>query len=165
MKRTFTLFLLLLLVCIPTGCKTKNYTPDVTSDFSQNAAVTAGDFSYQCRISRKDGAITVGVASTAAKGLTMTCNGQVVQYDYADMHYEAQAADLEPANPAIAIYQVFHYLQTAEALNAKKTDTGYKYEGTVPIGKFILYQSDDGSYDSLHFLNTDILIEFEKDTK
>lgn len=162
MKKKSFIFFAFLIVLFLAGCQTKNYTPDVTSDFQQEAVVTTGDFSYKCTISRKSGALSVKVNSTSAKGLTMTCSGNMVRYDYMGMTYEGESADLEPTNPSIAVYEVFDYLQTSEAVNAKKTDSGFKYEGSVPAGKFILYQSDDGSYDSLHFLNTDILIEFEK---
>lgn len=165
MKRFLVLFSALALLFGLAGCQTKQYTPDVTSDFVQKAVVTTGDFSYQCKISRIGGAVTVEVNSTSAKGLTMTCDGKTVRYSYADMEYEAQIGDLEPTNPAIAVFRVFDCLQNTQSVSAKKTDNGYKYEGTVPAGKFILYQAEDNSYDSLHFLNTDILIEFEKEAE
>ena len=75
------------------------------------------------------------------------------------------AQDLENTNPAIALYDVFSVLRQNGELQAQKTQDGYKYQGTVPAGKFVLYQNEDGSYASLHFLSSNILIEFDPPTK
>ena len=71
MKRWLSLFSVLLLLALG-GCATKQYTPDVTADFEQSAVVTAGDFSYHCKICRTDGTVTVTVGDTAARGMVMT---------------------------------------------------------------------------------------------
>ena len=134
MKRWLSLFSVLLLLALG-GCATKQYTPDVTADFEQSAVVTAGDFSYHCKICRTDGTVTVTVGDTAARGMVMTCAGTMVRYRFDGMEYEARAQDLD------------------------------KYQGTVPAGKFVLYQNEDGSYASLHFLSSNILIEFDPPTK
>ena len=102
MKRWLSLFSVLLLLALA-GCATKQYTPDVTADFEQSAVVTAGDFSYHCKICRTDGTVTVTVGDTAAKGMVMTCAGTMVRYRFDGMEYEARAQDLENTNPAIAL--------------------------------------------------------------
>lgn len=164
MKRWLSLFSVLLLLALG-GCGTKQYTPDVTADFEQSAVVTAGDFSYHCKICRTDGTVTVTVGDTAARGMVMTCAGTMVRYRFDGMEYEARAQDLENTNPAIALYDVFSVLRQNGELQAQKTQDGYKYQGTVPAGKFVLYQNEDGSYASLHFLSSNILIEFDPPTK
>ena len=123
MKRWLSLFSVLLLLAL-SGCATKQYTPDVTADFEQSAVVTAGDFSYHCKICRTDGTVTVTVGDTAARGMVMTCAGTMVRYRFDGMEYEARAQDLENTN-----------------------------------------QNEDGSYASLHFLSSNILIEFDPPTK
>lgn len=146
------------------GCTVKQYTPDVTADFEQSAVVTAGDFSYHCKVCRKDGSLQVTVGDTAAKGMVMTCAGDLVRYQFDGMEYEAAAKDLAHTNPAIALHDVFSVLQQS-SVQAQKTQDGFKYQGTVPAGKFVLYQNEDGSYSSLHFLNRSILIEFDAPKK
>lgn len=160
MKRCLWLFTVFLLLALG-GCATKQYTPDVTTDFEQSAVVTAGDFSYHCKICRTGGTVTVTVGDTAAKGMAMTCAGRMVRYRFDGMEYEALAQDLESTNPAIALYDVFSALRQDDNVQAQKTQDGYKYQGTVPAGKFVLYQNEDGSFASLHFLGNNILIEFE----
>ena len=164
MKRWLSLFSVLLLLALG-GCATKQYTPDVTADFEQSAVVTAGDFSYHCKVCRTEGTVTVTVGDTAARGMVMTCAGTMVRYRFDGMEYEARAQDLENTNPAIALYDVFSALQQDGTVQAQKTQDGYKYQGTVPAGKFVLYQNEDGSYVSLHFLSSNILIEFDPPTK
>ena len=103
MKRWLSLFSVLLLLALG-GCATKQYTPDVTADFEQSAVVTAGDFSYHCKICRTDGTVTVTVGDTAARGMVMTCAGTMVRYRFDGMEYEARAQDLENTNPTCSPY-------------------------------------------------------------
>lgn len=122
MKRWLSLFSALLLLALG-GCATKQYTPDVTADFEQSAVVTAGDFSYHCKICRTDGTVTVTVGDTAARGMVMTCAGTMVRYRFDGMEYEARAQDLENTNPAIALYDVFSVLRQNGELQAQKRRT------------------------------------------
>lgn len=122
MKRWLSLFSVLLLLALG-GCATKQYTPDVTADFEQSAVVTAGDFSYHCKICRTDGTVTVTVGDTAARGMVMTCAGTMVRYRFDGMEYEARAQDLENTNPAIALYDVFSVLRQNGELQAKRRRT------------------------------------------
>lgn len=160
MKRAVSIVLLLIIICF-SGCETKKYSSDVTADFSQDAVVTSEDFSYSCKISRKDGVISLYVLSTAAKGMEIKYDGRTVLFTYEDMSYEALGEDMEKNNPVIALYDAFEYLISSEAVRSQKTDDGFRFDGSTSLGKFILYQSDDGSYESIHFLTSELLVEFE----
>lgn len=94
----------------------------------------------------------------------MTYDGSMMSYSYQGMEYEALGSDLEKNNPVIAIYDVFNYITGTDPIAAKKTDNGFRFDGKTALGKFILYQSDDGSYESIHFLTADLLIEFGKES-
>lgn len=157
-KITALILIILIFFC---GCKTKTYTPEIT-DFEQNASVVSGIFSYSCKICRKNGKVTVTATSTNAEGMTIIYDGVDVRFSYDDMNYQLGGDKIEKTNPAIAIYDAFEYITSAENenLNASKTDKGFKYEGTTDLGDFVLLQNDDFSYDSLYFKNANLSIVF-----
>ena len=157
MKKAIPLLLILLLL---SGCKVKNYTPEIPLTIDENVKVTSGDFSYECKICKTESDVTVTVNSTAAQGMTMTYDGENLSFSYSDFTYDINGKNFEKQNPAIVIYEVFDYINRAEQLNAKKIDNGFKYEGKISLGDFILIQNEDNSLSVLTMRNIDYKIEF-----
>lgn len=153
--------MVLLLALIFSGCEIQTYTPEIV-DFVQSAAVTSGDFSYTCEISRKSNAVTVTATSTNAAGLSISYDGQTVTYIYGDMSYQLDGSRIDATNPAVAIYDAFNCILNTDPPDASKTADGYEYRGSTELGEFVLHQYDDYSYKSLFFKNANIKIEFEK---
>ena len=157
MKKVAPLLLILLLL---SGCKVKNYTPEIPLTINQNVKVTSGDFSYECEICKTESDVSVTVNSTSAKGMTMTYDGENLSFSYADFTYDINGKNFEKQNPAIVVYEVFDYINSTEQLNAKKIDNGFKYEGKISLGDFILIQNEDNSLSVLTMRNIDYKIEF-----
>lgn len=143
------------------GCRIKNYTPEIPVTFTDNVTVVSGDFSYQCEICKNETGVTVTVLSTKAQGLVMTYDGKNLNFNYDDFSYAVDGTNFEKSNPAIVIYEVFYYINTSETLKAKKIEGGYRYEGNISFGDFILTQNDDNTFKSLVFRGIDYVIEFE----
>ncbi len=157
MKKIAPLLLIFLLL---SGCKVKNYTPEIPLTLEQNVRVTSGDFSYDCKICKTESDVSVTVNSTAAQGLTMVYNGSTLSFSYADFSHDIDGKNFEKKNPAIVIYEVFEYINSTEQLSAKKIDGGFKYEGKISLGDFILIQNEDNSLSVLTMRNIDYKIEF-----
>lgn len=104
--------------------------------------------------------MSVTVLSTLAAGMTMTYNGDTLSFFYCDFLYNINGRNYENKNPAIVLYEVFDYINSTEQLNAKKIDGGFKYEGKISLGDFILIQNDDNSFSNLTMRNIDYKIEF-----
>lgn len=138
----------------------KNYTPEIPLTLEQNVKVTSGDFIYDCKICKTQENVSVTVLSTLAAGMTMTYDGDKLSFSYCDFMYDVDGKNYENKNPAIVLYEVFDYINSTEQLNAKKIDSGFKYEGKISLGDFILIQKDDNSFSNLTMRNTDYKIEF-----
>ena len=52
------------------------------------------------------------------------------------------------------------YINSASQLNARKIDGGFKYEGKISLGDFVLIQNEDNSFDSLTVKSADYKIQF-----
>lgn len=148
----------MLIFALFSGCKIKNYTPELV-DFNQNAAYTAGDFFCSCNITMDENTVTVSATSTNAKGLTICYDGAEVKYTYGDMSFVI-APENNSANPAVIIYDAFQSLKSAESNGASKTEDGFEYKSSTSLGSFVLLQYDDNSYKSLYFTDADIKFEF-----
>ena len=148
-------------VCILlAGCSVKAYTPEL-KDFSQNASVEAGDFSYTCEISMAENAVTVTATSTNPNVMSIVYNGKSANFKYLDMEYEIVSDKIDDTNPAKAIYEAFAVLKEGFPDNASKTADGFRYDGKTALGSFTLLQRDDYSYKSLQFKDANISMEFE----
>ncbi len=150
----------LLLALLLTGCKVKNYTPEI-ADFSQKASVSTGEFSYSCEIVRNSEGVTVTATSTNASGLSVFYNGDTAVFRYSDMEYTLPAQRLNAANPAKAVYEVFESIASGKAPDASKTADGFRYDGKTSLGSFTLLQFDDYSYKSIIFKDAGISILFD----
>lgn len=159
MKRVAPVFLIFLMLLFA-GCKVKTYTPEIPYTFNQNVKVISGDFSYDCRICKTEKDVAVTVDSTSAKGMIMTYDGNKLAFSFADYSYEIDGRNFEKRNPAIVIYEVFEYLNSVQQLDAKKIDNGFKYEGKISLGDFILIQNEDNSIKSIAIRNTEYRIDF-----
>lgn len=138
----------------------KNYTPEIPLTLEQNVRVTSGDYTYDCKICKTEEEMSVTVLSTLAAGMTMTYNGDSLHFSYCDFLYDINGRNYENKNPAIVLYEVFDYINSTEQLSAKKIDGGFKYEGKISLGDFILIQNDDNSFANLTMRNIDYKIEF-----
>lgn len=143
-----------------TGCSVKTYTPEIR-DFSQNASVEAGEFSYTCEISMAENIVTVTATSTNASGMSIVYNGKSANFKYLDMEYEIVSDKIDDTNPAKAVYEAFEALHSGFPDNASKTADGFRYDGKTALGSFTLLQKDDYTYKSLQFKEANISIEFE----
>lgn len=160
LKKIVPLFLAISLILF-SGCKVKNYTPELPVDFNLSAAVTSGDFSFDCEICKNNGSVRVDVLTTSAQGLSMNCDGKSLTFVYDGCSYAVNASDFEKTNCAIVVYEVFDYLNSAERINVKKIEGGYKYEGKISIGDFILIQNDDNSLKEITMKASQYSIKFK----
>ena len=159
MKKAIPLFALILVLLLA-GCRAKNYTPEIPLTLTQNVRVTSGDFYYDCKICKTEDSVSVTVDSTSAKGLVMTYDGKNLNFKFTEFSYDINAENYERQNAAIVIYEVFDFINSAPELNVKKIDGGFKYEGKISIGDFVLIQNDDNSFSTLTVRNADYRIEF-----
>lgn len=157
MKKILPILLVFLLL---TGCKVKSYTPEIPVSFEQNAVVAWGDFSYTCRICKSEEEVVVCVTSTSAENMIMRYNGEKLNFLYDDFSYDIDGSNFERENIAIVIYEAFDYILNTQELNVRKIDTGFKYEGKISCGDFILIQNDDNSFSSLTLRNGELSVEF-----
>ena len=158
MKKIICALLTLLLLC---GCQAKVYTPVLNTDFSENAVFQTGDFSYNANVQRAEGVVTVKVNSTSAAGMVIAYDGSTVTFHQDGMKKSLPADCLDKTNPAVAVYDVFNYIDIAADLQCSKTDIGYKYNGTSGIGEFTLIQNADGSFNTIIFPQADLKINFQ----
>ena len=142
---------IIILICVLfAGCSVEAYTPEI-KDFSQNASVEAGEFSYTCEISMAEN----------ANGMCIVYNGKSANFKYLDMEYEIVSDKIDDTNPAKAVYEAFAVIKEGFPDNASKTADGFRYDGKTALGSFTLLQRDDYSYKSLQFKEANINIEFE----
>lgn len=92
--------------------------------------------------------------------MTMTYNGHSLKLYYEDFNYNIQPKNFKKTNISIIIYELFDYIESTENLYAKKIDGGFKYEGKISCGDFILIQNDDCSLKTLTFRNIDFSVSF-----
>lgn len=142
------------------ACSVKTYTPEI-SDFSQNASVETGSFSYMCNISLAENVVTVTATSTNAEGFSIVYDGKSAKFRYLDMEYEIVSDKIENTNPAKAVYDAFETLKAGFPDNASKTADGFRYDGKTELGSFTVLQYDDYSYKSISFKDANINIVFE----
>lgn len=152
----------LILICfLLSGCKVKEYTPVIPVSFTKDIVVYTGDFSFSCEICKTEQSVTATITNTNAKGMKMTYDGSTLSFTYDDFSYELDGSKFEKNNIAIVIYEVFDYIENKQDLNAKKLDSGYRYDGKISIGNFTLIQNDDNSFKSLEIKECDYRVEFQ----
>lgn len=159
MKRIIP-FLLIIPVLI-TGCKIKSYTPELPVVFKQSATVSSGDFSFECEICCDESSCVVNILSTKAQGLCYKYDGKALLFKYDDFEYSIEADSSLQGNTAVIMYELCRYISTDEEINVKRIEDGYKYEGEIDFGYFILIQNEDNTLRSLSFRNSDFVVNFK----
>ena len=152
--------IVVLMMFLFAGCSVESYTPEI-KDFSQNASVEAGGFSYTCEISMAENVVTITATSTNASGMCIVYNGKSANFKYSDMEYEIVSDKIDDTNPAKAVYEAFEALKSGFPDNTSKTADGFRYDGKSALGSFTLLQRDDYTYKSLQFKDANLSIEFE----
>lgn len=140
------------------GCSKTEYSPVINTEFCQYAVYKTGDFSYNCRVERRDDAIIVTPTDTYAKGMTVTCDGGNVVFCYDDMTQSFSVTDVNPRNPAYVLYQVFSNLQDRRVI---KVADGFQYSGKTTAGDYTLVQDMDNSFLTLVIPDADISVSFK----
>lgn len=160
MKKALSAFILLMLVFV-SGCSVKDYTPELPLTFTKTAVVTQGDFSFDCEICKNSERVTVTVLSTNASGMVMSYDGHNLDFVYDDFAHTINAENFEKTNIAVVVYQVFDYLENNEQIDVKKIEGGYKYEGRISTGDFILILNDDNTIDRITLKASAYSIDFD----
>lgn len=148
----------MLLVMIMSGCKVKEYTPELPLSFTNTATVNSGDFSFECEICKSEKDVKVTVLSTKAKGLIMCCDGDNLTFTYDKLSHSVDSKEFEQTNAAIIVYDVFDCLYSNA--QSKKIDGGYQHYGKTSLGDFVLVQNDDNTLKSIEFKSEGIFISF-----
>lgn len=156
------LCLLLFMLVFFTGCQIKEYTPEIPLAFKADAKVTSGDYFYDCKICKyESGDVQIEIESTNAKGLVMRYNGSQLCFTYCDYSYSINAKNYENKNPAVIIYDVLSCISSENGANAVKTDSGYKYQGKIPLGDFTLVLTQDNTISLITVKSAGITLELE----
>lgn len=155
MKKIIPLFSVILLLV---GCTQQNNIPTLCSEFSKNAVIKVGDFSYNADIKLSNNTVYVTATSTNAKGLTISCDGKNVTYSYGKMMKSVDISMVSKTNPAILIYNSIYSPNEINLVNGKYIKTGM-----MNIGKYSLTIDKNGIPTNLEV--NDICINFTKWTK
>lgn len=157
MKRVILILLILLLF---TGCEIKEYTPEIPFTFTQRAKVMSGDFSFECEICKTESQVITTVSSTSAKGMVMTYDGEILNFNYGNYSYDIDGAGFERSNVSIVVYEVFDNLLSLSQPDVKRIEDGYQYYGKTSLGDFVLLQNEDNTLRSLTIKSANLQIDF-----
>lgn len=136
MKKLIPLLMMFLLFV---GCSHQNNLPTLCDEFSKNAVIKAGDFSYNADIKLSNGVVYITATSTNAKGLTISCDGKNVTYSYGKMMKKVEITLVSKTNPAILLYNAF--LSNDDIIYQ---DGKYIKSGMMNIGKYRLLIDSNG---------------------
>lgn len=157
MKKIIPFLLALVLL---TGCTARSFTPVISTEFDVTAVYKAGDFSYNCRITRKKGVVTITSLSGYTKGAKIIFDGNALTFEKDNLKKTIKSEILKSNNPAIMVYQAFDYLEKNDSLDVKKIGDTYQYTGSTDFGTFVLTQKSDNSFASLTFPSVNAEITF-----
>ena len=139
------------------GCSPEKYTPVIKADLSLSAVYKTGDFSYSCKIVKKENEVSVIPVSTRAKGLVISCSGKEVTFKKNKFVKTFSVDEIDITNPAVILYQVFSSLDSAQV---SLIEDEFTYTGNCSLGKYILTQKKDNSFKSLTVPQAEIEIIF-----
>lgn len=153
-----------ILPALLSACTVKNYTPVLTTVFTQKAVVETGGFLYHCEICRTgDGALCVTVSDTASAGMVMRCSGSTFYVTYGKISQSLDIEKVNQNNACVAVYHAFAALSSSSEPDARKTQEGFAFCGKTNLGTFTLLQLGDGTLQSLSFPSADLQITFSAD--
>ena len=118
-----------------------------------------GDFNYNGIFCKTGSTSAVTVIDTNAKGLEMVYDGSELTMCYGDYAQAFIGEDFEKSNPAIVLWQVFEEMNNGN-IQSSKTETGYRYDGKIPLGDFTLTQNDDETLNTLIVKTADLTVVF-----
>ena len=161
MKNTYKILISICLLLVLSGCTQKTYTPVIESEFSLNAVYKTGDFSYFCKIVRSGETVSVTPLTTHAKGMTIKFDGAKVSFLKDGMKKEFKREDIDSANPAIIIYEVFSSLENAPEQKVRMKNSAFHYVGNTSVGTFTLIQNKSNTLRSISIPDAQIEIVFK----
>ncbi len=153
--------MVLCVAAVLSSCSHKTYTPVLESNYDLKAVYKTGDFSYSCRIVKKDNFVSVTPLSTNAKGMVITFDGARVTFIRGSMKKEFARDEIDSTNPAVVIYEVFSSLENAPEQEVKLKSSAFQYVGTTSVGTFTLIQNKSNSLKSISIPDAQIEIAFE----
>lgn len=141
------------------GCTAADENAGV-SDFSKDATVLFHDFTYECVISYNGSSVTVSAQSTSAAGLVISYDGKYVGISYDDISLTQINSNFEPANPAVALYEVFEFVNGVESADFSTTKSGFIVQGETTLGSFTLETDSDYSPVNISFAGAELEFQF-----
>lgn len=131
--------------------------PTALKDFSKNASVSLGSFSYNANVRWKTGAVYIVATSTNAKGLSISCDGSKVTFSRKSFSKSVDASSVSSYNPALILYQI---LSNTEAPSYDKKAKCFVCSGNTSIGNYQMYVNDEGDIQKITFQDEKYYIVF-----
>lgn len=157
MKKIVPLLVLLLAF---SACSRIAKPPALKTEFSQNAVVETGDFSYKAEVSMTDNVVYITATSTNADGLTLSCDSKEVTYSYKGFTDSLPFSQVSDYNVAKILYCVFTDLYNSQV----KTDGELTiFNGKVGAGNYILTLDNNDNLISLSVDEASLYINFSND--
>lgn len=146
MKKIIPLLFVMLLF---SSCTATNK-PIEIKDFSKEATISMGSFSYSANVKWKDGAVYIIATSTNAKGLTLSCNGIDVAFSKGVYSKSVPIEKVTSYNPAVILYSIFSNTQQPQYNKLEET---YLFKGNTSIGEYEMICDSDGNVKSISISN------------
>lgn len=157
----FVITAIITVMMLLSACSTEVKAPVLPSAFQQRAKVSTGDFSYQCEICKNEEKLTLTVLSTNAQGLVMTYDGSNMNFNFSDMTGDVPADSLPKTNAAAVLYEALECLAQQENAVPSAVNEGYRYQGKIQLGDFVLITDGSTRMKSFSLNSIDMKIEFE----
>lgn len=143
------------------ACSIEAETPVLPTAFNQRAKVSTGDFSYQCEICKNEGKLSLTVLSTNAQGLVMTYDGSNMNFNFSDIIGDVPSDSLPKTNAVTVLYEALECLAEQENLMPSAVNEGYRYQGKIRLGDFVLITDGGTRLKSFTLNSINMKIEFE----
>lgn len=163
MKKLFPFVFLLICITLLSACTAKEKTqqqPALPLAFQQRADVHAGDFSYACEICRDAEKLFLTVLSTNAQGMTMTYDGSNMHFSFAGMTNDVPKDAIVKTNILMVLYDAFSVLSGQENIAPSAVKEGFRYQGKIPLGDFVLIVDEQNRLKSFSMKSIDMEIQF-----
>ena len=156
MKKIIPLFVLLVLLFC--ACTRAN-SPALKTSFSQNAVVESGDFSYNAEIKFDNNTVYITPTSSNAAGLTVSGDGQNVNFSFRDMSDSCEYSSVSDYNTAKILYCVFCNTYNAQV---KRAGDNTLFLGKTDVGNYELSLDKNMNLLSLSVPDASLKIKFIK---